>query len=359
MYNVLIVDDSSVERKGISMLLDRRNMGFKLFEACNGEEALQLIQNYSIDIVFTDVRMPIMDGIELLKKVKAYNKDIQTIIFSAYGDFEYTSKAIENKANHYILKPINVEQFNKVLDATLKELNSIANNRVQENKVIENLVSFDESFEGDNVTDRIFEAIAQKKLDNLDELVVELFECIKKNNVMSVIFVKQLITEIFKKLYKLVDDEYRGEIYQTVNHIIMMQKMEDLEAGVPELICEVYQKINGVRDSKQISAAVKKGLNRIYQNYAEDISLDTVAAEVNLTPKYFSRIFKQEVGTGFVKCLTNYRLGQAENLLKKTNKNVTEICKAVGIPNSSYFCLIFKRKYGVSPEQYRREELGE
>ena len=89
------------------------------------------------------------------------------------------------------------------------------------------------------------------------------------------------------------------------------------------------------------------------ENYAQPLSLEQVAAEVHLTPEYFSRIFKEELGITFVNYLTDIRLSRSVQLLETTALRVQNIAQSVGYANVSYFSTIFKKKYGMSPYEYR------
>ena len=143
MYNILLVDDSDIERNGLRKLLERSGYPVRVSEACDGEDAWEKIRADAPDIIFTDVKMPVMNGIKLLGLVKEYDADIQTIIFSAYSDFEYTKMAIENKADNYILKPIDTDEFSRVLANAIERVDEIAASRRQEDEVIRNTVRFD------------------------------------------------------------------------------------------------------------------------------------------------------------------------------------------------------------------------
>ena len=101
------------------------------------------------------------------------------------------------------------------------------------------------------------------------------------------------------------------------------------------------------------SKAVRLAMRRIQSDYAQPLSLEQVAAEVHLTPEYFSRIFKEEVGVTFVNYLTDVRLRHSVQMLESTAKRVQDVAQAVGYPNVSYFSTIFKKKYGMSPYEYR------
>ena len=115
MYTYLIVDDEMIERKGIRMLLSRMNIRENILEASNGEEALEVFEKEKIDVLLTDINMPFMDGIELLSRIHEAYPGTETVIFSGYDEFSYAKKAISYGVSAYILKPVNPEEFEKVV----------------------------------------------------------------------------------------------------------------------------------------------------------------------------------------------------------------------------------------------------
>lgn len=115
MYTYLIVDDEMIERKGIRMLLSRMNIRENILEASNGEEALEVFEKEKIDVLLTDINMPFMDGIELLSRIHEEYPGTETVIFSGYDEFSYSKKAISYGVSAYILKPVNPEEFEKVV----------------------------------------------------------------------------------------------------------------------------------------------------------------------------------------------------------------------------------------------------
>lgn len=120
MLEILLVDDEKSEREGISYLIKKYELPLNISEAPNGKKALEHIQSNRVDILFTDVEMPYMDGLELAKETCKYNKDIKIIIFSAHSQFEYAKKALEANAINYLLKPIELDEFNKVMCDVIK-----------------------------------------------------------------------------------------------------------------------------------------------------------------------------------------------------------------------------------------------
>lgn len=135
MYRILIVDDEEIERNGIHTLLKKYNYPLEIYEASDGEDALQLIQKYSIDILFTDIKMPFMDGLELTRSVLKNNPHILVAIFSGYGEFSYAQKAISMGVSHYILKPIDIKELKDIMNQILHTLNERKKEEKNRNKL--------------------------------------------------------------------------------------------------------------------------------------------------------------------------------------------------------------------------------
>ena len=119
---ILLVDDEREEREGISWLIEKYQYPLEIMQASNGKEALQWIEKTKINILFTDVKMPIMNGLELAKKVYETKPEIKIIIFSAYGEFSYAKQALEANAVSYLLKPIEIEEFQKVMVSVIESV---------------------------------------------------------------------------------------------------------------------------------------------------------------------------------------------------------------------------------------------
>lgn len=122
MYKLLIADDEDTERIGIKFLLEKYQFNFEITEASNGNEALEIIRKNDIDILFTDVKMPFLDGLELAVRAKEINQQLQIIFFSGYDDFDYVKQALVLQAVDYILKPVNTEEFCKVITTVSNRL---------------------------------------------------------------------------------------------------------------------------------------------------------------------------------------------------------------------------------------------
>jgi two-component system response regulator YesN len=114
--SVLLVDDEPIVRRGLNALLSRIP-GFSVVgEAGNGQEAVELCARLLPQIIILDVRMPVMDGLSALRRIKERHPNVKTIILSAYSEFAYARSALGLGAIDYLLKPANLEDFRKVLE---------------------------------------------------------------------------------------------------------------------------------------------------------------------------------------------------------------------------------------------------
>ncbi|WP_064091850.1 response regulator transcription factor [Rossellomorea aquimaris] len=118
----IIIDDEKHVREGLLLLADWNKNGIHtILEAEDGDEAIELITEHRPEIIFTDMRMPKRDGINLLKWLHTSDIKSKTIVVSGYDDFEYMRNAIYYNSFDYILKPIEPEVLNETLEKAVKE----------------------------------------------------------------------------------------------------------------------------------------------------------------------------------------------------------------------------------------------
>ncbi len=113
---ILIVEDEVKIREGISNLITKHTSHTVVGEAKNGSEGMNLIIRYRPDLVMTDIRMPDMDGLQMLMKLQEMGVNQHVVILSGYSEFEYAKKAIQLGVDDYLLKPIGVEEVIQILD---------------------------------------------------------------------------------------------------------------------------------------------------------------------------------------------------------------------------------------------------
>ncbi|WP_312894862.1 response regulator [Paenibacillus eucommiae] len=124
---MVIVDDEDVIREGLKTFVDWNRVGyFVAGEAEDGAMAFELVQDLQPDLVITDIKMPICTGIELMDKLRNYNRDIRIIVLSGYNEFQYATAAIEAGAVGYLLKPIKFDKLHDLLASVKEELDADA-----------------------------------------------------------------------------------------------------------------------------------------------------------------------------------------------------------------------------------------
>ena len=117
---VLFVDDEKDICDVLSISLS--DLGYKVYTAENGQEALQIIQEINPPIVLTDIRMPVMDGIELLRRVKLQNPEIEVIMVTGHGDMDLAIESLKHEATDFIVKPIKDEALEIALKRAMDRI---------------------------------------------------------------------------------------------------------------------------------------------------------------------------------------------------------------------------------------------
>ncbi|MDR0475403.1 MAG: response regulator [Treponema sp.] len=163
MKRILVVDDEYLVRLGLKTIIDWARFGCIIAgEAANGKEAFDFFEKNQVDVILTDIKMPVMDGLELTRKVKAINKKVQIIILSHYDEFSYAQEAINLGAFRYLLKS---ELTKTNLENVLKSLH-FSSDDVQS---AEQGVEWKEQWEA-YINDRILQTFAQPSNEIFGEI---------------------------------------------------------------------------------------------------------------------------------------------------------------------------------------------
>ncbi|MHA6483462.1 response regulator [Paenibacillus sp. strain BS8-2] len=177
MYKLLVVDDEPTVRHGMRNYINWEQYGITFMgDADDGDTALEVIDQWTPDIVFTDVRMPIMDGITLSKEIKRRIPHIKIVFVSGHDDSEYLKSAMKVNAIDYILKPVNLQELHMVIERVVADLDAESKKRQMtqdmHSKLSESMPLLREKFMMSLINDRAWEP--QRLQERMDFLGIKL-----------------------------------------------------------------------------------------------------------------------------------------------------------------------------------------
>ena len=240
MYRVVVIEDEEAIRKGIIMSIDFSALNCILIgEASNGVEGIKLIQEKKPDIVITDVTMPLMSGIEMIEQTLEYN--YTSIIISGYDEFSYAKKAIKLGVCDYLMKPIDKEELNNVIQSIVSsfDLSSKISGLLKEKNQIDHIQLLETLNKEDHLVDKIMEYI------NL-----HYSEKIFLSDIADVLnYSESLLSKRFRRVTQMTFNEY-------LNRFRIQKSIEYMKKGTYGLTG--ISDICGFSDYKYFSTVFKK-----------------------------------------------------------------------------------------------------
>lgn len=236
MIKLLLVEDEEKIRNGIKNVINWDGLGINLYgEACNGYEALKLVYNEAPDIILTDIKMPIMDGLQLIEELKKEAPKIKYIIMSGYDDFDYIQRAIKLGVSDYILKPSGVQEIQDVIKKVKEQL----------------LGEKDRETHLQNLMEQFKESISFMKEKYINKLITSEGKQIQtlreKLEFYNVNFKQQFVTVVLTRIIDLysVDDSCDIELMKfVVKNAVETTLMENYNCEVCENSDDIVSIIN-------------------------------------------------------------------------------------------------------------------
>ena len=145
MVRVLLVDDEPFIVQGLKVMLEGQSVNCEVVgEASNGKEALEFLKQREVDLVFADIKMPVMTGLELLETIRTEKiSDAYFVILSGYSDFQYAQQALRYDCMDYVLKPVKHEELERILEQ-VEKLNREKEEQEEKEQHWEQAVFFEE-----------------------------------------------------------------------------------------------------------------------------------------------------------------------------------------------------------------------
>jgi len=249
-FKLLVVDDEAIMRKGIANFIDWDSLDCKVAgTAGNGMEAIEFIKASPVDIVITDIKMPVADGLAVAKFIYEHQPEIKVILLTGYADFEYAKTAIKYNVSAFILKPTNKKELMEAIQDAQKQ---IVTSRKQ-TSIAEDELAFLKDQLLLEMTGSAFLPSFEERLSNLgirlDHYYVAAFQMVPLEN--DTAFLKSII----------LDGKKDACCYRYNNLIIAVYFLEGRCESVPDAVLENCREITVIArtlDSRDVSVGISR-----------------------------------------------------------------------------------------------------
>lgn len=369
MYTVLIVEDEMPSRNILNLLAEWEKIGFQVIgEAENGQRAMEYYKKYKPDVIITDIQMPVMDGIELIEKIKEDYPDQVFIILSCHESFTYAQKAIKLGVSDYLIKDmLTKEQIHKSLKKAVERNKHDAEDYTNKIKILSK--EYEDDFKDLEDTFPTIIKVVNRRLDILTSaLMMKEINKVKKelqylyDQRMEGIAQYKYLNYMNARLFEWILDEcIKYDIDK--RQVFMEDKIpSDIlqRAANPAEVCSnfctwIERVINLQYDRQKCSSRIRSIIEYIQNNYYMDISLQSIAVEFHIHKVYLARTFKENTGTTITDYVNNLRIEKAKLLLNISDYKVNDIAYIVGFNNTQNFYNLFKKYVNKSPSEYKKE----
>ena len=384
MYKMIVVDDEYLVRLGITETVDWKEQGVEVVAtAVNGKDGLEKIRALNPDVVISDVKMPVMSGVEMVKTLHEENFDGMTIMLSGYNDFEYAKSALEAGVFRYLLKPIDNEELIATVKTACEKLEK---KRKQERLLADVDISLpvikqklvDDIFHGE-IDDSVYSKLA---LDT-DEKVGKALAVLQKGVLDMLGDHETIYSRTGKRVAFATDvkevDLLEGKLrevlraYEKQSKILVSIGISKVFESVPEISTafgtakflaynKLFASINSVNvpsdeNTKTYKKHIVDALQYVSEHYKEcNLKIKDVADHLFVSESYLMHLFKKELGKTFNTCLTEYRIMVAKRLLREEKHRMYEIAELVGYADMKYFGQVFRKVEGCSPSEYVKKQ---
>jgi len=355
MLKMILADDESIVRDGLHNIIEWKDYDIEIVaEASDGQETYDLCMKLMPDILFTDIRMPFMDGLEVATKLKENGNDLKVIIFSGIQDFGYAKSALNINAEGYILKPLDVDELIEVINKVVKKIKQgkNLNDKVQhlrqqlhenfgaarekflrhmalgvykkENEILEKLNYFQNPI---NANESISVAVLQ--IDDYSKLIENYNEEDKQLLIFSITNIaEELINNSSKGICVVMGDNEQLLLF---NNIIGGTALEENDIFL-EIVSSLNKYLNisvsigvgrKVDNVLNINAAYKDAVNALYfKFYTGKGSIINISdISLNFESKEFPNFYSEE--NEFVNLVKSGNVDETKNLIQNLFTNFT------------------------------------
>lgn len=256
LYKVLIVDDEAIIREGLRSTIDWETLNCCVIgEAEDGDEGFEMIKKHQPDIVFADIRMPGLNGLDMISKINELKQCCKVIILTGFRDFEYAQEAVRLGAFRFLLKPTNMNELMKAIEECIAEIKKLKS----ESEMIRHLKNKIKEQYGVNYTGYESEDIkSMEYCSNADYLVKKAVEYMKCNYSKS-LTLKSVSEELFISTWYL-SKILKKETGNTFTDLLNSIRIEEAKNLLRERKYKIYEIANlvGFTDIPYFTKVFKK-----------------------------------------------------------------------------------------------------
>ncbi|MBP2655552.1 MAG: response regulator [Firmicutes bacterium] len=333
MFKVLLIDDEFLVRQALRIIISEFNEFHVIGEAQNGRDALQLYEELTPDLIFMDIMMQGINGIDLSERIKARNPATTIVILTAYNDLQFTKKAMQLDIHHYLLKPFSLQEIYNVLQL------------YQETHI-------KKSFCTDSFVSDLFNKGFEESCAQIHEIIAEVFSVINLDNRYKIL--QKLMCDILQ-LIPSIDKTYIKYYKQKfpINESIC-KNISLAESWLFYLVDVVFKQksIHTYPQFIKIFSYIDDNINN------NSISLYSAAIQAELSMSYLSKLFKKEFKTNFNNYVNIKKIEKSKLLLNNNTISINDISFELGYNEPNYFCKVFKKFAGLTPSEYRTMKIS-
>ncbi|HJC22211.1 MAG TPA: response regulator [Candidatus Eisenbergiella merdavium] len=331
---LLLVDDESFLCEQICANIAWESFGIELIGYCdNAMDALEQMIDEMPDILITDIRMPVMSGLELIARAKQMNPALQCVILSGYAEFTLAQAAIEQGVKNYLLKPFSKAELEDTLQKCCGQIQKSRSEKRMELQERTEMVS------------RLFQEIKSLKETN-EKIQPEQLQAVMLSYPDLIMLREAMV------LFFTYEDDGSGAVKRWI------PEFYHAEGDILRTASEALNAVSSKRETE--SEPVRKIKSYAQQHFMEEsLNLQFIADQiVHLGVKYVGRCFIKETGVKFSEYLLEIRMEKAKQMLKTRDARIEEIAEQVGLGHDvPYFYQLFKRYTGMTPKEYRKFQV--
>ncbi|SDE20586.1 two-component system, response regulator YesN [Paenibacillus sp. UNCCL117] len=334
MYHVLVAEDEHWIRGGIVEMVERIGGGFKVAgEAGDGEEAWNLIHELCPTVLITDIMMPKLDGLSLIKRLDDIQFPIMSIIISGYDNFSYAQQGIRYGVSEYLLKPVREEALKEALDRSIARLERLY-------PLHEQLMAI-QSF-----VDRMQTMEAKQLMSEQSQLVQAILKSRHGHPSSRLGLLRILAGKLQDALTYSYPEAERPAGDDNTEESARRQVQQ-----LAEQWCRLGQDPQSKRSFRLV---IRQACEYAEKSYMREISLSEIADYAGLSVSHFSALFKQYSGDSFINYMNRLRIDKAKQLLLEPDLKIYQVADMVGFSSMPYFNRVFKNLTGLSPNEFRK-----